>query len=78
MLGDQTCLFASSREAKRRRGPEPRADHWCRIGPEWRTAPLRRGGQKSIKSTRYRIHMVAAYDVSFFYAPAHAKSRSIL
>ena len=47
-------------------GPEPRASHWCRIWPEWRIAPLRRGRQKPIKSTRQRIRMVAAYNLSFF------------
>ena len=62
----KTCLLASSREAKIRRGPQPRADHWCRIRPEWRTAPLRGGRQKSIKSTRHPLQVVAAYDVSFF------------
>ena len=30
--------------------------------------------QKLIKSTRHRTHVVAAYDVRFFYAPAHAES----
>ena len=59
-------MFASSRQAKRRRGPGPRADHWCVIVPEWRTAPpLRKGRQKSVKSTRHRIHVAAAYDLSY-------------
>ena len=31
MRDDKTRLLACNREPKRRRGQEPRKDHWCRI-----------------------------------------------
>ena len=75
---EDICMFVSSREAKRRRGSEPRVDHWCRLGPEWRTAPLRRGRQnQSNRSTRHRIQLAAAYDVRLFYTRQRIRSLKV-
>ena len=74
---DKTCLFPSSRDAKRRHGPEPCGNRACRIRPEWRTAALRKGRQKSIKSTRHRMRAVAAYDVIFIFTRQRMRSAEL-